>query len=404
MLWFLSGLALSAVEPISFVTNEVEYRLGESVMIPVKASAPVAETTAFELKLQKPGIVEIMRQPEILKDKDTGFARIRTLAPGDVVLKSGDASIRVQVTKERPVSLLRKLSPRFTSPAAGSAVWGKIGIGADLWVGAPGVDRETVPDARLQLPDGSVLKADESFPPMDGPFWRMVYYLDTTTLPPGPCKLTLSCKPPLIGGAEIMQRLVSESHTITILPLPAEGEIVDSGECENRVSTPRSERMGSETPMVMMDAMASGHRGVALRSNRQSWVIQPDIKEDGNYQVMVRARGTLFASAYASLGIILGENITDSGSVRLSSSTWQRVPVGRPIRLTKGKQWIGIALANEYRFRSQSLRQADIDSFEIRRITDDTAGGGGMMMGSMMMQGNTAKSGGDKARTANRLQ
>jgi len=152
-----------------------------------------------------------------------------------------------------------------------------------------------------------------------------------------------------------------------------------------------------------MDAMASGHRGVALRGNRQSWVIQPDIKEDGNYQIMVRARGTLFGSAYASLGIILGENITDAGSVRLSTSTWQRVPVGCPIRLTKGSQWIGIALANEYRFRNQSLRQADIDSFEIRRITDDTAGGGGMMMGSMMMQGTAAKSGGDKARTANHL-
>lgn len=401
--WIACGLSLSTAATVSFVTEEVEYRLGESVMIPIKVDAPVAETTALELKLQKPGIVEIMRQPEILKDQDIGFARIRTLTPGEVIIKSGDASIRVRVTKERPVSLLRKLTPRFTSPAANSSVWGKVAIGADLWVGAPGVDRTTTPDAKLILPDGRELKADEAFPPMDGPFWRMVYYLDAATLPPGPCKLTLSCKPPLTGGAAGVQPLISEAHTINILPAPKEGDIILSGECENMVATPRSERMGPDAPMVVMEAAASGHRAVALHANRP-WVIQPEIAEDGNYQIMVRARGTLFGSAYASLGIILGENITDSGSVRLATSSWQRVPVGRPIRLTKGKQWIGVTLANEYRFRNQSLRHAEIDSFEIRRVTEDSAGGGGMMMGGMMMQSAENKSGDSKVRKATRLQ
>ena len=93
VVWIGFGLSALAAAPISFVTNEVEYRLGESVMIPLKVDAPVAETTAHELKLQKQGIVEILRQPEILKDQDIGFARIRTLTPGEVVLKCGDASI-----------------------------------------------------------------------------------------------------------------------------------------------------------------------------------------------------------------------------------------------------------------------------------------------------------------------
>jgi uncharacterized protein (DUF1800 family) len=397
------GLSLSSAAPVSFVTEEVEYRLGESVMIPLKVDAPVTETTALELKSQKQGIVEILRQPEILKDQDIGFARIRTLKIGEVVLKCGDASIRVHVTKERPVSLLRKLTPLFTSPAANSSVWGKVAIGADLWVGAPGVDRANQPDAKLILPDDRELKADEAFPPMDGPFWRIVYYLDTATLPPGPCKLTLSCKPPLTGGSAGIQPLVSETHTINILPVPEDGDIVLSGECENMLDTPRSERMGPESPMVIMDTAASGHRAVALHANRQSWVIQPDIAEDGNYQIMVRARGTLFGSAYASLGIILGENITDAGSVRLSTATWHRVPVGRPIKLTKGKQWIGIALANEYKVRNQSLRHADLDRFEICRVVSDTASGG-MMMEGMMMQSADAKSGANQGRKANGLQ
>lgn len=405
VIWIACGLSYSTAGEVSFVTKEVEYRLGESVMIPLKMDKPVAETTSLELKSQKAGIVEILRQPEILKGQDIGFARIRTLSPGEVTLKSGNASIVVRVAKERPVSLLRKLSPRFTSPSENSSVWGKIAIGADLWVGAPGVDRTTKPDAKLLLPDGRALKADEAFPPMDGPFWRMVYYLDTASLPPGPCQLTLTCKPPLTGGAEDMPPLASEPHVINIMSMPKEGEIILSGECEGMLDTPRAERMGAEPPMVMMDAAASGHRAVTLLTKNQSWVIQPEIPEDGNYQIMVRARGTLFGSAYASLGIILGENITDSGSVRLSTSSWQRVPVGRPIKLTKGKQWVGIALANEYRLRNQNMRHADIDQFEIRRVPNETSGGGdSMMMSGMMMQSADNKTGGNQLRVAKRLQ
>lgn len=389
--------------PVSFVTKEVEYRLGESVMIPLETSVPVAETTALELVAQKSGIVEIIRQPEILKDQPMGFARIRTLTPGEVVLKCGDASLRVRVTEERPVALMRKLTPRFTSPSSNSTVWGKIHIGAEIWVGAPGVDRTTVPDAKLILPDGRELSATETFPPIDGPFWRLVYELDTTIMPKGECKLTLSCKPPIAAGKQKIEPLISEEHIINILAMPGKEDFVIAGECEDFVSTPRSERMGPEAPMVTMDAAANGHRAVTLRSNRHSWVIQPEIPEDGNYQIMVRARGTLFGSAYASLGVILGENITDSGSVRLSTSAWQRVPVGRPIALKKGKQWIGVALANEFRYRNQSLRHADVDQFEIRRVVT-ASNSGGMMMEGMMMQAGEAKPASGEVRKANRLQ
>jgi hypothetical protein len=37
--WIACGLSLSTAAPVSFVTEEVEYRLGESVMIPLKIDA-----------------------------------------------------------------------------------------------------------------------------------------------------------------------------------------------------------------------------------------------------------------------------------------------------------------------------------------------------------------------------
>jgi hypothetical protein len=242
--WTLSICAAVAA-PLSFFTDEVECRLGESVMIPLRTASKAGETIRVDLQADKPGAIEILRQPEILPGHDTGFARIRTLVPGVVILKSGGSKLRVKVTDERPLSLLRKMRPRFTSPAEGACAWGVVAIGAEIWVGAPGVDRMAKPEAFLHLPDGKKLAPDEAFPPIDGPFWRLVFHLDTATLPPGDCYLTVSCKPPVEGGKGI-ETLMSDPHPLTILAAPGEDDVVFSDECENLLDTPRNERMGME--------------------------------------------------------------------------------------------------------------------------------------------------------------
>jgi hypothetical protein len=380
--------------PASFLTEETEYRLGESVMIPLKLDAAAEEKFTTKLEPDTPGIIEVLREPEFLVGQTLGFARIRTLKPGTVVVKNGESSMTLKVTSERPLSMVRQMRPRFSSPSEGSYVWGTVTIGAEMWVGTPGVDREKPPEATLHLPDGTTLKADESFPPVDGPFWRLVFNLDTAKLPPGECVITISATPPIegTGKADI---LTSESHILHILPPPTEKEIIASGECEDALDTPRTERMSLEPPGVTMDANASRHRAVALRRSRPAWVIKPEIKETGRYQLIVRARGTIAGSAYPSLGIILGENTTDTGSIRLSTASWHNVPVGRPLRLEPGSHWIGVILANEFNYRNQLQRTAEIDSYILRRVPESTGNEGGMMMAEGMMM-NAKKEEGDK--------
>jgi hypothetical protein len=394
--WAASLCAVIAA-PVSFSTDQVEYRLGESVMIPVHAPSAVAEATRCELAMEKPGVIELLQQPEILKGQDTGFARIRTLSPGETVLKSGASRLRVKVTNERPVALLQKMRPRFTSPSEGSCVWGTVAIGVEIWVGMPGVDRTKKPEALLHLPDGRKLQAVEAFPPLDGPFWRLVYHLDAASLPAGDCVLKVSSKPLVASGVK-MEPLVSDEHPLTILAAPGKQDFVIRGECEDALDTPRTDKLGMEPPGITLDSGASGHRAVSLRRGRPAWVIKPDIQQPGRYQLMVLARGTLVGAAYPSLGTVLGENASDSGSVRLVSSSWHQVPVGLPVQLGKGPQWIGVALANEFSYRNQTQRMADIDSFELRRVPDASAGaGGGMMMeAGMMMKDDGGKTAGDQ--------
>jgi hypothetical protein len=385
LLFLLLTTAFAA--PAAFLTEKCEYRLGESVMIPLQLAAPATELIAGTLEASRPGLIEVLREPEFLAGQTIGFARIRTLKPGSVELKHGDSRMKLTVTTERPVSMVRQMTPRFTSPAASSHVWGPIAIGAEMWVGAPGVNRLKTPEAYLHLPDGSTLKPDEAFPPVDGPFWRLVFRIDTATLPPGDCMVTVSAMPP-IDGVTKADILTSEPHTLRILPPPSSDEILFSGECEDTLETPRTERMGFEPPGVIMDPKASGYRAVSLRRNRPAWVIKPDITKPGRYQLMVRARGTLAGSAYPSLGLMLGQDATESMSVRLASADWHDVPVGQPVKLDAGPQWIGITLANEFSYRNQLQRTGEIDRYTLRLMPDaaTTAEPSMMMTGSMMME------------------
>jgi uncharacterized protein (DUF1800 family) len=400
VLLLATSAALSS--PATFLTKECEYRLGESLMIPLKLDTPTVEKFSGSVETSPPGIIEVLRPPEFLAGNSIGFARIRTLKPGTVTMQYGTSQMRIRVTSERPLAMVRQMRPRFTSPSEGSHVWGTIAIGAEMWVGAPGVDRDKTPDVKLNLPDGRTLKPDEAFPPVDGPFWRLVFNLDTSKLPPGDCVITISATPP-VEGAGKADVLTSEPHTLHILPQPSGSDIVASGECEDALETPRAERMGLEPPGVIMDPNASHYRAVALRRNRPAWVIQPEIKNPGRYQLMMRARGTIAGSAYPSLGIILGQEATDSVSVRLASATWHEVPVGRPVKLEAGTQWIGVTLANEFSYRNQLQRTAEIDSYSLRRVPDATSADASMMMaGGMMMESN--KNDGDKNQTrANNL-
>ena len=53
------------------------------------------------------------------------------------------------------------------------------------------------------------------------------------------------------------------------------------------------------------------------------------------------------------------------------SSSWHNVPVGRPIQLDDGPQWIGIRLANEFNYRNQTTLGYGIDSRSTARILTD---------------------------------
>ena len=63
---FLLPVNWAMADAAAFLTPESEYRLGESVMIPLHLDAAADERITSTLEMDRAGIVEVIREPEFL--------------------------------------------------------------------------------------------------------------------------------------------------------------------------------------------------------------------------------------------------------------------------------------------------------------------------------------------------
>jgi hypothetical protein len=389
LLTWLPLVAIHAESTIRFASEKLELRCGETAMVPLIRDNPAGERETPGIELSDSRILEIIREPEILPGNQTGFLRIRTLEAGDTTLTISGATLDVSVRKEPLIALVERMRPQITAPATGAAIWGQAVIGAEIWVGSPGLNRDRVPDALLLLPDGRTIAPEESMPPVDGPFWRLIFCFDCADLEPGRHDFAVHYRPEL-KDLDSGYQIVSEPQSLVVLADAGASDWIIAGECEDTLDTPRSDQLGSEPPGVGFDNKASNARFINLFGQRPEWVFRTDLPSSGHYQLMLRARGTLAASAYPSLELIDGKEGKRLGAGRLASNNWHRLAIGPPVQLQKGEQFLAIRLANDVNYRGRVNRDAFADCFELRRVSlldsgsgsaaDTMTGGGSMMM------------------------
>ncbi len=383
-----------AAKPV-FVQDLVPVSVGETRMVAVRVEQAQGVDLVWEMESSDPGVVEVIRQPEILAGHHLGFARLRGAAGGEATLSIGDARVPVVVVGQSEERGFDSLAPpRFTAPAEGAAAWGVIGVGAEVHAVAPGPGRDHPPHLRLRLPDGSELEPVALVPPVDGPFWRAHFELDTMTLSPGANALQLVARPAAGTGSggpdEPTRELASPPRTLLVL---GDSDAADSdpaiaaGECEDTLDTPRTQRMGENPPPVVIDSGASNHRAVLLQRGRPAWVFAADIPENGRYQLMVRARGTLAGGVYPSLGLVTGERADDRSASAVAGDDWHWMPVGVPVPMEAGEIVAGVRLVNDFRYRNQIERRAEVDAFALRHVPPGLGGSSGGGGGMEMMQG-----------------
>ena len=211
---------------------------------------------------------------------------------------------------------------------------------------------------------------------------------------PGEQRLRVAYLPGL-RGLDPARQLLSAAHTIHVMGEPSghgQGDWLSTGECENTLDAPRSDKISKDPPGVGFDQEASGARHVNLTGHRPEWAFEVQIPQSDRYQLALQTKGTLSASAYPSLEVLHTEDGRRLTAARLASATWHRLAVGSPFQLAAGRHVLAVRLANDINYRGQTNRDAFIDRFELRRAPSPNDKG--MEEIAMMMAGQMAMTGG----------
>ena len=237
---------------------------------------------------------------------------------------------------------------------------------------------------QLRLPDGRLLDPVTQTGPEIGPERHCQFNVQAADLPPGPARLVAVAFP--AGFTDVDRRsdrpgLLMESSALVVDARTVPADSYWSGECEDPAIMGNSKELlapahtvangvnGISIPETKDDAQASGGKMVACYSDGMAWCLPFDVKNPGLYQLFVRTRGDFACGAYPSLGLYLGCTETATGTVRVSSSRYERIPVGEPVRLESGPRMFSVVYRNDFNHGKED-RNVYFDRWEVARVGD----------------------------------
>lgn len=359
-MWCAAAAHVRAAEVLPLADHVTVWR-GQTQVIPFRVKEKAAGDQAVPAVSGTPGVLAVVRDGALLDGETLGYVRVRGVAEGEAVLKIGEASIRV-VVRESSAMVGDGARLVIAGPVSGAAVWGRVTVGVELWDAEPiGISSSAV---RLRVPGGKVLTPTATTPSAGRPWSEARFEFDATELPPGAASLSA-----FVDGDE--SRAVARCMVKLTVVHPAEGSVVQ-GECEATLDTPRVGTRGKGTaPRVGGSPQASGGRFVSCYSAEPAWLFPLEVKDAGQYQVMVRASGDAAAGALPSIGVVMGEGDRAVTASRLVDYRWHRVPVGRPVPLKAGSHVLSVRFLNDFSAPDYADRNLYLDSYEVVRVGGD---------------------------------
>lgn len=381
-----AGMALGAVvgpdpagaEPPSHVRSGVF--VSPEVTMPVDASRPVrvipvrveaaTDTEALaEVVSSDPAVVAVVHGARILPGQAMGYALVRAVGAGEATLSTGGSTVRVRVVEgpERTADAGQAfgLTPRLVGPAAGAAVWGKVGVSAAAW-------RETgeaKPNIRLRVggEGGTMLEPVWMNAPKEGPLALAAFSVDVSGRGAGPCELRV---------VRVDARGVEHAGEAAVVQVVApESSSLSQGECETDYGIVLPGQFGPPRPTgsVGRNAQASGGKFFNNASTEPRFRYEVEVPSDvgaGWYQVMLTAGGDEAGGALPSVGITIDEGRQPVTASSIAQPAWHRTPIGTPIRLEPGRRVLRCDFVNDFASRGAD-RNLRLDRIEVARVADD---------------------------------
>ena len=394
------------VAAVSFYSPRTVLWLGRTAVLPFRSARASGEDSTLPASMFDPSVAEIIRPPTLLAGETTGYLRLRALRPGRTRLTlQGNSTIDLEVKPDPAGAAFAEIDaessrPSIVSPMPDAAVWGQFSVGVEVFDAvelpatpvAPAVplagetsppnppvaSANDGPTVRLRLPNGRLLDPVSRTGPEYGPVRHYQFDVQASELPDGPLRLVAVSTP---AGFTEVDRRAGRGASLESQPLVLRNvrnlrtDAVLSGECEDQAligptkdlyAPARPPRYGTRQPDVVKDAAASGGQAMACGN---AWCLPVVIKEPGDYQFFIQARGDYAAGAFASVGLYLENTEAPIGTVRLTGAKYQRLPVGGVVRLEAGPQVLTVAFKNGFG-RGKENRNLFLDRFELAHLAE----------------------------------
>lgn len=402
---FASGyaepVAPAAAPPpaVSFGMAQTRLWLSSTQVVAFTLPSAAKEKIVFPTQIEPASAGEILQQATVLKGQKIGFLRLRSLQAGKATVKVGDKSLPVEIVQSSAGDVLSP-KPEIVSPVSGACIYGKITVGVELDL--PDI-RSEPSEPKIVLPEGTELTPRAQTLDPSGSARLFVYDIDADKLPPGPLELQAYFKD--TKG----RRVMAESVKVDVIrPDPS---LMMAGACADRVNDPRPQRFGEKIPAIKQVKDAQGEHSFVTNANADpAWCLKETIDQPGLYQLIMRVRGDAAQGAYPSIGLILNEDDRFTVSARLVDKDWHRIPIGKPVQLASGEQFLTARFVNDFNQGKTVDRNLYLDGYELVRVSaqrvEPTAGADGdaMMMSNgigggdpAMMMSSGKGSGGDAA-------
>ena len=368
LLTLLLLVAPTEASDVTFFSERTRVPAGTTSTLPFQVTASADEDRSFEVSVEPSGRLEIVREAQVLRGERVGYLRVRGITPGRVDLHIGGRALQVDVVPPRNEEPRK---PAFVTPAPDAMVWGPFSVGAL-------VDSEAT-DVALLLPDGSSLEPEGAGTRERGPLAHLHFIVPEDRLPRGPVELRVRCR----LGDRVLESEPRRILKITVAGTTAaettasettQGQLL-KGECEEaRHERPYPDRYGENAPLVVRDG--AGAIAVANYSAFPAVSLPVEVAEPGLYQLMMRVRGDFAGGAFPSIALFVNNEEESRTGAQLVTSGWQRIPVGRPVRLEAGTQHLTPYFSNDFFAPQLCDRNLFLDRYELARVPSVAATSG----------------------------
>lgn len=400
--------------------------LGRSTVLPFRLAQASTSDLTLGSGIADTAAVEILRPPVVLAGETTGFLRVRGLRVGKTRLTiHGDAVLDLEIKTDPAAAVFGSIDaesgrPRIVSPVPDAVVWGQFAVGVEVFdanfhasiapdvpvhaTASPTSSATPVPTAtpaptvatntiahgglkvQLRLPGGRLLDPVAATGPEVGPQRHFQFNVRAEDFPAGPLAMVAVATPE--GGSFVDRQTgrmggVQESTPFTVRALRPQNGAFWAGECENPAimgdskellapARPAAVHFGARVPEVGADPAASGGKTVLCPGGNDAWCLPFIVQNAGDYQFCIQARGDFGGGAFPSAALYRDATESPVGTVRLAGAKYHRLPVGTPIHLDAGPQFLTVVFRNDFNHGKED-RNLYLDRYEIARVGDTAA-------------------------------